>query len=62
MWKENNLNSNNKDKESLIESENSYQLKIDDITVNIEYTKNNKYFNQCILNILKLKNKFTNKS
>ena len=56
------MNSNNKDKESLIESENSYQLKIDDITVNIEYTKNNKYFNQCILNILKLKNKFTNKS
>ncbi len=49
------MNSKNKDK-------NSYQLKIDDITVNIEYTKNGKYFDECILNVLKSKNKFTNKN
>lgn len=34
-----------------------YQLKSGNLTVEIIYSKNNKTFNECILNILKQKNK-----
>ena len=34
---------------------NPYVLKIDDMLVTIEYTENNKTFNECMLNILKQK-------
>ena len=49
-----------KDKEEIImeglsKSENSYLFKIEDITVEMIYSKNNKSFNEGILNILKKK-------
>lgn len=34
-----------------------YQLKIENLTVEIIYSENNKTFNECILNILRQKNK-----
>ena len=47
---------NNKDKENkYLFDKNLCKLKVDGITVNIEYTKNNKNFNDCIINILKIK-------
>ena len=39
----------------LLETENPYKLRVDDMTVEMEYSKNDKFFNECILNILKLK-------
>ena len=41
--------------ECLSKSENSYLFKIEDITVEMIYSKNNKSFNEGILNILKKK-------
>ncbi len=46
----------NKLKEYLSKTKNPYKLEIDGITVEIEYSKNNKTFEECILNILKQKN------
>lgn len=46
---------NKKIKEYLSHTENPYKLEVDDITVEIEYSENNKTFNECILNILKQK-------
>jgi hypothetical protein len=36
---------------------NPYQINVEDIIVTMEYTKTNKTFNQCMLNILKQKSK-----
>ena len=41
--------------EYLKKRENSYQIKVGNMVVNIEYSKNYKTFNECILNILKQK-------
>jgi len=37
----------------LLNTKNLYKLKIGDMKVEIEYSENNKTFNECILNILK---------
>jgi hypothetical protein len=37
--------------------QNPYQINVEDIIVTMEYTKTNKTFNQCMLNILKQKGK-----
>ena len=37
--------------------ENTYVLKLGDIKVEIEYSKNSKKFNECMLNILKERGK-----
>ena len=48
-----------KEKKSIIEylskTENPYQLKVEDMIVGIEYSENNKSFNECMLNVLNLK-------
>ena len=44
-------------KEYLTKEKNPYVLKMDDMLVTIEYTKSNKRFNECMLNILKQKSK-----
>ena len=36
-------------------SNDKYELKVGDMTVEIVYSKNNKSFNECMLNILKQK-------
>lgn len=41
--------------EYLKKKENPYQIKVGNMLVNIEYSKNYKKFNECILNILKQK-------
>lgn len=41
--------------EYLKKRENPYQIKVGNMVVNIEYLKNYKRFNECILNILKQK-------
>ena len=41
--------------EYLKKRENPYQIKVGNMVVNIEYCKNYKRFNECILNILKQK-------
>lgn len=41
--------------EYLRKTENLYQIKVGNMVVNIEYSKNYKKFNECILNILKQK-------
>jgi hypothetical protein len=38
-------------------SQNPHQINVEDIIVTMEYTKTNKTFNQCMLNILKQKGK-----
>ena len=43
--------------EHLKKTENPYQIKVGDIIVQMEYSKNCKQFNECILNILKQKSK-----
>ncbi len=43
--------------EYLRKTENPYQIKVGNMVVNIEYSKNYKRFNECILNILKQKSK-----
>lgn len=39
----------------LKKTENPYQIKVGNMVVNIEYSKNSKKFNECMLNILKQK-------
>lgn len=41
--------------EYLRKIENPYQIEVGNMVVNIEYSKNYKRFNECILNILKQK-------
>lgn len=41
--------------ENLSKSNDKYELKVGDMTVEIVYSKNNKSFNECMLNILKQK-------
>lgn len=47
----------NKNIENLTKLEDSYRLKVGSMYVDMEYSKNNKSFNECMLNILKLKMK-----
>ncbi len=49
------MNEKNNIKEYLLNTENLYQIKVGDIIVEMKYTKNNKIFNECMLNILKRK-------
>lgn len=41
--------------EGLIKIENTYQLNIGEMCVDMSYSENNKSFNECMLNILKQK-------
>ena len=41
--------------EYLKKTENPYQIKVGDMIVNIQYSKDCKEFNDCMLNILKQK-------
>jgi len=41
--------------EYLKKTENPYQIKVGNSIVNMEYSKNSKKFNECMLNILKQK-------
>lgn len=47
----------NKIAKYLLNTENPYQIKVEDMIVEIEYSDNNKTFNECMLNILKQKYK-----
>ena len=51
------MENQNKKIENLIELDGLYRLKLDNICVDMIYSKNNKKFNECMLNILKLKQK-----
>ena len=42
-------------KESILGNKNEVILKVNGITVNIEYSKGSKSFNECLVNILKSK-------
>ena len=46
---------NDKIKNYLSKVKNPYQINVENITVTMEYSKNNKSFNECIVNILKQK-------
>ena len=46
---------NEKLEKYLSKTENPYEINIGNIVVTMEYTKNNKKFNECMLNILKQK-------
>ena len=37
----------------LLNTENPYTLKMDNMNIEMTYSKNNKIFNKCMLNILK---------
>lgn len=52
---ENVLEKQSKKIENLSKSNDKYELKVGDMTVEIVYSKNNKSFNECMLNILKQK-------
>lgn len=41
----------------LLKKEKPYMLKVGDMFINLEYSENNKSFNECILNILNKKSK-----
>ena len=41
----------------LDKTENPYKIKVGDISVEVAYSKNNKKLDECLLNILKQKNK-----
>jgi len=41
----------------LLSTENPYTLKMDNMNIEMTYSKNNKIFNECMLNILKQKYK-----
>ena len=41
--------------EYISKTENPYKLKVGEMIVEIEYSENNKSFNECMLNILKQK-------
>ena len=45
----------NKKIENLTKVEGLYRLKVGSMCVDMEYSKNNKSFNECMLNILKQK-------
>ena len=47
----------NKEKRDLKRLEGLYRLKVGNMNVDMIYSKNNKSFNECMLNILKLKTK-----
>lgn len=46
---------NEKLKNYLFKVQNPYQINLEDIAVTMEYTKTNKKFNECMVNILKQK-------
>lgn len=46
---------NEKLKNYLFKVQNPYQINVEDIVVTMEYTKTNKKFNECMVNILKQK-------
>ena len=46
---------NKKLKNYLSKTQNPYQIKVEDIVVTMEYTKTDKRFNECMVNILKQK-------
>ena len=52
---ENELKGNNKEITNLLKEKNLYQFKIDNMSVNMIYSKNDKSFKDCMLNILKQK-------
>ena len=52
---ENRLKNQNKKIEDLTNLEGVYRLKVGNMCVDMAYAKNNKSFNDCILNILKKK-------
>ena len=54
---ENRLENQNKKIENLTKVEELYRLKVGNMCVDMAYSKNNKSFNDCILNILKQKMK-----
>lgn len=39
----------------MLNTENPYKIKVEDTIVEMEYSDNNKTFNECMLNILKEK-------
>ena len=41
--------------EYLLNTENPYTLKMDNMNIEMTYSENSKTFNECILNILKIK-------
>lgn len=41
----------------LLNTENPYTLKMDNMNIEMTYSENNKTFNECMLNILNKKNK-----
>lgn len=47
----------NKITQYLLNTKNPYQIKIEDIIIEMEYSDNNKTFKDCMLNILKEKYK-----
>ena len=51
------LKEQNKIIQYLLDTENTYQIKVEDTLVEMEYSDNNKTFNECMLNILKGKYK-----
>ena len=52
---ENGLENQNKKIENLTKVEDLYRLKVGNMCVDMAYAKNNKSFNDCMLNILKQK-------
>ena len=46
---------NEKLKNYLSKVQNPYQINVENIIVTMEYSKNNKKFNECMVNILKQK-------
>ena len=55
------MDNHNKKIKNLSKKEGSYQLKIENMCVDMVYSNNNKSFNECMLNILKLKNNIVTK-
>jgi transketolase C-terminal domain/subunit len=47
------LKEQKKIQEYLLKMKNPYQLRVGDMYVTLEYSENNKKFDECILNILK---------
>lgn len=47
----------NKIAQYLLNTEKPYQIKVEDMIVEMEYSDNNTTFNECMLNILKQKYK-----
>lgn len=51
------MKENKKIIEYLLNTENPYKLQIDDTNIEIKYSENDKTFEECIINILKRRNK-----